>query len=454
MNSRGGGQPSGLRDAETNDQAKSGRIASSGFFWPFPSDRATVERAAFFVNFKFGGGLAQKTRFGFGEMAMKILIVDDMLPVRKPLELHLSNEGHQVFALNNGFEALEALGRERFDLVISDIRMPIMDGLQLLRWIRSNFDDLDVILVTGFGDLNSSLEALRYGATDYLMKPINLEELSHAVGAVEKRLALTALLKEKEEKLEQARKMADLGLVAAGVAHEINNPNTFIRGNLQTLKKFWDYLSPFFQKALDSGIDPPVKADFFIKEIPKIFESSLDGTERIKKIVDNLTTFTGLGRNLNLEAVDLNACVLEVLRDCEAWVMNLGPEVNLGCDLPPVGAYKERLKEIIQELLTNSSRAIAAAEAPKILITTTVAAPHRVALEIMDNGCGIKDADKKKIFTPFFSTEPCIGRPGLGLSKVYSLVTSFGGEVFFESQDGAGTRFVIQLEAFQEKRSL
>ncbi|MFH1135678.1 MAG: response regulator [Pseudomonadota bacterium] len=383
---------------------------------------------------------------------MKILIVDDMIPVRKPLELHLTHEGHQVVSLNNGFEALEALGRENYDLVISDIRMPIMDGLQLLRWTRSNFPDLDVILVTGFGDLNSSLEALRYGATDYLMKPINLEELSHAVGAVEKRLTLMALLKEKEEKLEQARKMADLGLVVAGVAHEINNPNTFIRGNIQTIKKFWDHLGPFIQKALDSGIESPVKADFFIKEMPKIFESTLDGTDRIKKIVDSLTTFTGLGRNLNLEAVDLNACVLEVLKDCGGRVQEFGAETDLQPNLPPVRAFKERLKEIILELLTNSARAVAAVANPKVIIASRGVFPHRVALEVRDNGRGIKEVDKKKIFTPFFSTEPCIGRPGLGLSKVYSLVTSFGGEVFYDSREGAGAKFVVQLEAFQEKK--
>ena len=132
---------------------------------------------------------------GWGGKEMKILIVDDMVPVRKPLELHLTKSGHEVISLNNGFEALEALGRESFDLVISDIRMPIMDGLQLLRRINSNFPDLDVILVTGFGDLNSSLEALRYGATDYLMKPINLEELSHAVNAVEKTAHVDVVVK-------------------------------------------------------------------------------------------------------------------------------------------------------------------------------------------------------------------------------------------------------------------
>lgn len=377
---------------------------------------------------------------------MKILIVDDTKPARKPTEILLRAKGHQVFTADDGAEALTTCRNMDLDLVITDIRMPRMDGLTLLKHIKEEKPGLDVIIVTGYGDVNSSVEALRYGAANYIMKPVNLEEMAMAVAKTEERQALTRKLKEQEERLAQARKMAELGLIAAGVAHEINNPNTFIRGNVQTLKKFWEVLEPFYHQAVQSGITPPSKMDFITREMPKILEALLHGTDRIKKIVDSMASFTRLEANTQVTA-DLNDCVNETLSKETPDLSAIHVETCLAGHLPAVRASREGLEEIISELMRNSCKAVTNCPDPKVIIKTKHVSPEEIMLIVEDNGVGIKTDDQQKIFTPFFSTDPRIGQPGLGLTKLYALVRCFGGEVSFNSQENRGTVFQITLPA-------
>ncbi|MEW5724959.1 MAG: response regulator, partial [Thermodesulfobacteriota bacterium] len=289
---------------------------------------------------------------------MKILLVDDSPPAREPVELQLHILGHEVVTADDGEQALAQRSSGPFDLVITDIRMPKMDGLELLRRLKAQETELDVIMITGYGDMDSSLEALRHGACNYLMKPVSLEELTLAVQTVEKRQALTRLLKEQEAKLEQARKMADLGLVAAGVAHEINNPNTFIRGNLQTLRKFWEVLEPFIKQAAASGLPVPDKLDFILEELPKTLSAMLTGTDRIRRIVDSTVAFTRPQGDDNLKAVDLNDCIHQVLNGLGPAGAGVNIVSRLEPGLPRVRATEDALGEVISELIRNSLRAV------------------------------------------------------------------------------------------------
>jgi two-component system, NtrC family, sensor kinase len=321
-----------------------------------------------------------------------------------------------------------------------------MDGLELLRQVRAIHPELDVIIVTGYSDLDFSIEALRQGASNYLLKPINLEELTIAITAVERRRALSRQCAEQEARLIQAQKLADLGMVAAGVAHEINNPNTFVRGNVQTLQKFWAIIEPFCRLAVRRSVPAPEKLNFIMAEMPNLMKAMLEGTERIKKIVDHTSSFASINSDdLGLSA-DVNRCVFLSLQHINADASAPPVAPVLETNLARVKGEESGLTSVITELLKNSRHATRGIEKPLIEVRTYQADDQTVCLEVSDNGVGIASSDQDKVFTPFFTTDPRIGRPGLGLSKVYALVSRFGGITTFTSREGQGTTFVIELK--------
>jgi signal transduction histidine kinase len=385
---------------------------------------------------------------------MNILLVDDTPSARDPMELQLKVLGHTVTTAADGLEALSFLNGLAFELVMTDIQMPNMDGLELLRRSRQLVPGQDVIMVTGYGDMDSALEALRLGARDYLLKPVSLEELSAAVSQVVERHRMARRLQEQERRLRQAEKMAELGVVAAGVAHEINNPNTFIRGNVQLIAKFWDVIDPFLRAALEWGVPAPDRLGFVRAEMPRTLEGILAGSERIRRIVENTAAFTSNQTQPPLTGVDLSACFQCAL---ERLSERCGP-VQILCrtqeNLPLAQATLEGLSEVVEELIRNSLTAVEGVDHPRIEIRASKSGPNEVLIEVEDNGRGIREEDHSKVFTPFFSTAPRIGRPGLGLSKVYALVHGFGGETGFSSRVGQGTRFFVKLLEANERPSV
>ncbi|MDY6851935.1 MAG: response regulator [Thermodesulfobacteriota bacterium] len=382
---------------------------------------------------------------------MKILLVDDEKSLRNLIDRQLTMLGHNVLTAENGVAAWEVFSQEQFDLVISDIKMPQMDGLELLRRVKAAKPDQDMIMITGFGELDSSLEALRRGASNYLIKPFEIKELALTIGRVEKQRAWEKQLKQEEKRMAQARKMADLGLVSGGVAHEINNPNTFVQGNIQTLKRFWPMVAEYCQRAAAAGLEPPGRLEFILRETPKTLDAMLEGTNRIKKIVGAMASFTGPEREVKVNPVDLNDCVLKA---CALLAEPLGAVKltrDLKPNLPPARGFKEEIVELVRELLKNSLKAVQGLEAPLIEIATSRHSQHDVLLVVEDNGPGISVDDRDNLFIPFFTTDPKIGRPGLGLSKVYATARRYGGDASFSSEMQQGARFIVRLPAFQER---
>ena len=382
---------------------------------------------------------------------MKILFVDDSFSAREPMELHLQASGHQVTGVDDGETALAVLEGESFDLIITDIRMPKIDGLELLARVKSSDPDQDVIIITGHGDMKSSVEALRYGAANYLMKPVSLDELSIAVQAVAERQALARQLAEQDVRLRQARKMADLGIVAAGVAHEINNPNTFMRGNIQTLKKYWGMIEAYIEQAREADVEPPSQLDYVLKEIPGMLDAMLEGSDRIQRIVANASTIIRSQTNGKLLPVDLNACVREAIDRTSAEFGEVDVRFNPAPDLPPVRALDSEIVEIVRELLKNAVLAVKGVSKGAVDLITRLDGSGEVFLLVSDNGQGIPEDIREKVFTPFFSVDNQIGRPGLGLSKVYALVKQFGGETDFDSRRDKGTCFRVKLPSYVER---
>lgn len=350
---------------------------------------------------------------------------------------------------DDGRQGFELFGKDTFDLVITDIWMPNMDGFELLRSIKKINPEADIVIITGFADVESSIKALRLGASNYLLKPLNLEELSFSVDSIHKKQMMVQRLAEQEARLIQVGKMADLGLVAAGVAHEINNPNAFIRGNAQTLQKFWKVIDPFLNEAMEAGIDAPSGLDFIIREMPPLINSLLEGTNRIKKIVEATASFTRYNEAFYFQPVDINQCVKDAVHCLNA--SETGLQLELEPELKPVSGIRADMVEVITELLKNSNEATRNRDCPDIRIRTSQPNPDIIKVEIEDNGTGIKAEHENRIFTPFFSTDPKIGHPGLGLTKVFALVRGFGGDVYFKSSEGKGAIFTVKLPVYHKE---
>ena len=230
--------------------------------------------------------------------------------------------------------------------------------------------------------------------------------------------------REIQSKLLQTEKMAALGQLVSGIAHELNNPLTAIMGYAQLL--------------LGHGLSSPQKA-----EAGKVFQEA----ERARRIVKNLLYFARENRSERTR-VDLNEIVERTLalRSYELRVEDIVVECNLATGLPETMADPHQLQQVVLNLLVNAEQALLADRGRgQVWIRTYSAAGGRIAMEISDDGPGIAPSIASRVFDPFFTTKPAGVGTGLGLSIVYGIVQQHGGEVTLESNRGSGAKFVVEL---------
>jgi len=273
-----------------------------------------------------------------------------------------------------------------------------------------------------------------------------------------------AELKQAQQQTVQQEKMASIGQLAAGVAHEINNPTGFVSSNLKSLQ---DYLEDIFRLLTAYGelrvlleasprpaadeaaarlaaikrIESDIDLEFLMSDTIDLIRESREGTDRIKKIVIDLKDFAHPGQHERMTA-DINRNLESVLNI--VWnelKYKATVHKDLG-ELPPVECYPQQLNQVFMNLLVNAGHAMETMG--EIRIATRTDGDH-VEIAIQDTGCGIPEKNLKRIFDPFFTTKPVGKGTGLGLNVVYNIVKKHGGEINAVSQVGAGTTFTIRL---------
>jgi len=253
-----------------------------------------------------------------------------------------------------------------------------------------------------------------------------------------------------QEQLIQADKMATLGTLVSGVAHEINNPNNFILLNAKLIAKAWKDLLPamhhYFLHEGDFHIAgmPYSKA---ITGIPELIQAIVDGTVRIQKIVQSLKDFARsdpgeLGQNFTVNAV-VEAAMMIIANLLRKSTDHFASE--LGESIPAVRGNFQQLEQVVINLLTNACQALTSREKAITLRTLHDRARHRAVIEVADEGKGIDPEQAKYIFDPFYTTRRDIGGTGLGLAISYNIVKHHGGELFFTSRPGEGTTVRVVL---------
>ncbi|MHC4884089.1 MAG: hybrid sensor histidine kinase/response regulator [Planctomycetota bacterium] len=407
----------------------------------------------------------------------QVLIADDDEMIRDFLLDLLEESNADFHQAANGEVAIELIQSNSFDIIFTDIKMPLADGIRVLQAAKLQHADTEVVLMTGFATLENATEAIHHGAYDYLKKPfLNPQEIVVLFERLEQSIrlkrenrdlllelqlrnedlerSLTSLsealtvIQEKQRALIQADRMVSLGTLTAGVAHEINNPVTYIRGHAQTLEKSWETLQPWLEQQRLPDTDVPPALAFACEEYPQILTGILDGTERIQRIVNGLKSFA------HPEAEEDNRTSI-TLRECITTVFELlGKEpladIDVSChfaeNAPPLLLNCQQIEQVLINLILNASQALAGIEGPHLTLTCTFTEEGQ-SLEIRDNGCGMDDETQDKIFTPFFTTKAVNEGTGLGLSIAQGIMKEHGGQIFVESSVGKGTAFTLTLPA-------
>ncbi|AFY80481.1 PAS domain S-box protein [Oscillatoria acuminata] len=277
-------------------------------------------------------------------------------------------------------------------------------------------------------------------------------------------------LQDTQVQLIQAEKMSSLGQLVAGVAHEINNPVSFIYGNLIHISDYTDHLLDLIQFYQNSYPNPPdeimefmeeIELDFLISDFPKIINSMKHGASRIRDIVKSLRTFSRLDES-EVKAVDIHENIDSTLVILHSRLKGHGrvPEIQVikqYGNLPQVECYSSLLNQVFMNLLMNAIEAIEERRnslSPELLsdyvgcitVTTRLVLKNRVSIVIQDNGIGMNPLVQEKLFNPFFTTKAIGKGTGMGLSTSYQIVTkNHQGTLRFSSTEGVGTEFAVEL---------
>jgi two-component system, NtrC family, sensor kinase len=398
---------------------------------------------------------------------MKVLVAEDSAMMQRLLLRSLEKWSYEVSLASDGAEAWELFQQDQHPLVLTDWMMPQVDGLELTRRIRASGQPgyVYIILLTAKSEKEDLVRAMDAGADDFLSKPFDQEELRVRVREGERIILLERALAEQNRQLREAQsalvqseKMASLGQLAAGMAHEINNPIAYVANNLAVLRRDVMATMEVLKKYRDArealaGAEPRLAAEaaaleeshdleWIQENLPRLFQSSLDGLGRVREIVKNLRDFARLDE-AELDEVDLSAALQSTAKILHHEIhekqlsleMELAPGAKLVC-------RPQKINQVLYNLLLN---AVQASSPSGRVWLRTQARPDDVTIEVQDEGCGIEPAHLPRIFEPFFTTRP-IGRgAGLGLAISYGIVKNHGGAIEVESKPGEGSLFRVVL---------
>lgn len=347
----------------------------------------------------------------------RILVVDDESGFRELCVDLLSDAGFEVEAAADGQAALDRLAQSPFQLVLTDINMPHMDGMALLKHAKGRFPLVEVVLMTAFGGLQSALEALRFGAYDYITKPFTREALVSTVGRCLEKQRLLVELKRVQEQLIEKERLAALGSVSGWLAHRMRNP-------LSVIQMCAQYLMAHFPVADEK------------REVVLAIEDKV-------KVLERMThDFIGFSRTYQprLQPEDIHDLVNDVLSGIRARIELQKVEIKKRYEdpLPPVPMDKELMGEVLGYLVDNALEAI---QGPGTLTISARRSAEGIRMEVSDTGPALSEEVRRRLFEPFFTTKE--RGTGLGLAIARRVIESHGGSLTIKS--GSPTTFQILL---------
>ena len=374
-------------------------------------------------------------------MVKKLLLVDDEKDIREILYLSLVDMGYTVFQAENGVEALRIFQEVQPPIVLTDIKMPTMDGIELLQKIKHENPETEVVMITGHGDMDLAIKSLKYQATDFITKPINVDALEISLQRAQDKILTRKKLKEYTENLETLIRektelqdhLSSLGLMISSISHGIKGLLTGLDGGM--------YL-------LDTGLAQ--KSETRIKEGWDVVKLM---AERIRKMVLDILYYAK-ERDLKWERIDALSFAEEIAKVLAPKMSDHHIEFEKKFDTK-IGEFEVDAGYIHSALINILDNAVDACtidpkkKAHKISFHVGQDSDY-INFEIIDNGIGM-DADiQDQIFTPFFSAKGEKGT-GLGLFIANKIIEQHGGNIKVKSTLGKGTRFRIRIPKIMPK---
>lgn len=423
---------------------------------------------------------------------------DSTAPIDKPIDarvLFVEDDALQLMALRrlgekivsavrgatDGRQGLEIWRSWQPDVVITDIHMPNMSGLELSAAIKQENPDAQIVVLTADLTDDSLIEALHAGVDRYITKPVDMRLLADAIRkclrdrdhlhelhltreiallnkALEQEkaehLALIRRLEEAHNQLLQSEKMASIGQLAAGVAHEINNPLGFVTANFSVLQQYVARLSRLlgtyagFERSLSAEdrstlaqVKVEIDFDFISEDMALMLEESSSGLLRVKQIVQSLTDFAE-GGGTDFRPCDLHDCLETTLSIMTHELKGKTQIQREYGELPMVECIPSEIRQVFMNLLVNAAQAI---PAEGRIVIRTARQDDNACIEISDTGQGTPPEIVHRIFDPFFTTKPVGQGSGLGLSIAHGIIRKHAGRIDVNSTPGLGTTFRVLI---------
>ena len=368
----------------------------------------------------------------------KILVVDDEQSVATTIKAILQLDGSEVTAVTSGKEAVDLLKEQEFDVVLTDLRLDDLDGIEILRETQKLWPDTVSIMLTGYASLESAVTALRSGAYDYLIKPSDVDELRATVGRALERRRLRQRLVE----LEQLDRLKTQFLSMA--SHELRTPLTAVSGFMQIARRRMGRLG--------TATDVPQPWREEAQKADETLDMANRQAKKLARLIDELLDVSRLqqGRvEMRLAEIDLGEVVREVGERMK--ILSKGHEIETNVEgTAPIVADRDRIEQVFENLVGNAIKY--SPESGPIEMTLRVNGASAV-VSVRDHGIGVAPAEVEKIFGLFYrSPDPRadhVGGLGLGLYISREIVSRHHGRLWAERNPDAGTTFHVTLPLAQ-----
>ncbi|MBD0386706.1 MAG: hybrid sensor histidine kinase/response regulator [Nostoc sp. C3-bin3] len=409
-----------------------------------------------------------------------ILIVDDNPTNLSVLCAALNSEGFRFRVAVDGESAIAQAERNQPELILLDVQMPGIDGFETCRRLKANpvTGNIPIIFTTALADTESKTKGFSLGAVDYIPKPFAQEEviarvrvhlqLKQLTESLEQQVSdRTKALQQAQVQIVQQEKLSTLGELIAGIGHEINNPISFISSNIPPLEEYISGVTELLLLYEQEYPNPTAKIttaikdldlSFVLEDMAKILNSLELGSERIQNLSNSLRTFCRSDSDTKIfadlhQGIDSTLMILQHRLKANGDRPRIEVIKSYGV-LPEVSCYIGQMNQVFMNILANAIDALDEAITlgkmsnliPQIQIATEIDSEQLVVIRIADNGMGIPERLKKRLFEPLFTTKTVGKGTGLGLSIAYEIVVEkHKGLLDVNSQPGLGTEFIIKI---------